>query len=532
MKKIIYLFIMAFAVFAGVFAITGCLGAEDSHEHIYEYRKTVYATCQRKGYDVYYCTVCGREENRNVTAAVPHEFLKIETVKPTCEEQGYTKKTCIYCAYSEKFDYTDALGHVPIAVSGRAPTCTTGGLTAGETCTRCNERLSEQIEIDPLGHNLKITARGKEATCTDTGLTDRIECTVCGEVVQEQEVTPYMHSDGDSDDFCDKCSRLIGDNIVDIGSAEQLKNISYNTNGKYRLVSDIVLTGTWVPLGTSATPFTGKLDGGNHSIKNLSVSGSLAGLFGYSSGNIENLKIENYSYNGTYSYSQWDYASSVNLNYGKQTVFAGAICGVNNGVIKNCSLNGNLSVRCSTNFVLGVKNPYPTGSAYYEFSVGGLVGKNNKGIENCSVNGTATFNYGNTAEYYVDRNFFTGMQLGAGYKKFINSMTVNFGWVTGYNADKVTDCSVNAACSYAVAIKAHQDGFGHAIAENVINIGSAIGFSNGAVDKLTAPAISLSPSVTLTATPPWSGQVGEYCNSFNNMTLNVGKNSNGAIGNK
>ena len=52
--------------------------------------------------------------------------------------------------------------------------------------------------------------------------------------------------------------------------------------GTVKLLKDVELTGTWVPVGTSSEPFKGTFDGGGHKITGLKItSGSYIGLFGY-----------------------------------------------------------------------------------------------------------------------------------------------------------------------------------------------------------------------------------------------------------
>lgn len=66
-----------------------------------------------------------------------------------------------------------------------------------------------------------------------------------------------------------------------------------------KLTADIDLANrAWTPIGWSTTQYNGTFDGNGHTIKNLNVSGDVAGdggygLFGWSNGTIKNLTIEN-----------------------------------------------------------------------------------------------------------------------------------------------------------------------------------------------------------------------------------------------
>jgi hypothetical protein len=78
--------------------------------------------------------------------------------------------------------------------------------------------------------------------------------------------------------------------VIEIGSAEDLAKIgnpaypAYALDGNYRLVKNIQLTGTWTPIGSAETPFTGIFDGNGCVINGMNVTTSVgatgaAGLF-------------------------------------------------------------------------------------------------------------------------------------------------------------------------------------------------------------------------------------------------------------
>lgn len=516
-----------------VFAFFGCgLISFDECDHDYKLIESVEPTCTMGGYDVYECTKCGKQYDGNYKEKLPHTY-DIGDVRynaPTCEDKGYRYRMCTACSYEDVIEYEDALGHDLAVTVGYAPTCERSGRTDKEICKRCAKTIREQTEIAPLGHDRVVKVQGRAATCTDTGITDLVECSRCGTVLQTQTIIPIAHSDGNADSFCDICHTLLGSDVVDISTESQLKNISYNLGGKYRLVSDIVLSSGWTAIGAKDTPFTGKFDGNGHTVSGLNTSGDVAGVFGYSNGNIENLNIRDFGFCESRSRSAWDYSSLNDLNYSKESIIAGAVCAVNGGTVKNCKILGETRISCSASFTLGVKNPFPTGSASYEFCVGGIVGVNRGTVENCEVGGTAALSMTNTAEYYVDRGFFTGMQLGAGYKNFYNRIKLSAGWLVGSNAGSVRNSAVSARCAYGINVNIVQDGFGHSHAETVVDLGSAVGNNSGNIEQITAPALSVEPVVNTKVTPPWSGKRGEYCDVYNDMTLNVGSNLYGVIG--
>lgn len=70
-----------------------------------------------------------------------------------------------------------------------------------------------------------------------------------------------------------------------IGSAQ------YPMSAKYKLGSNIAVSGLWNPIGTEDTPFTGEFDGNGYIIKDLRIASNnhVVGFFGYA----ENAKVEN-----------------------------------------------------------------------------------------------------------------------------------------------------------------------------------------------------------------------------------------------
>lgn len=65
-----------------------------------------------------------------------------------------------------------------------------------------------------------------------------------------------------------------------------LKAIADDLAGSYVLANDITLSGEWSPIGSQTAPFTGKLDGAGHSIKNLVITSKTdnVGLFSFTQG--------------------------------------------------------------------------------------------------------------------------------------------------------------------------------------------------------------------------------------------------------
>ena len=137
-------------------------------------------------------------------------------------------------------------------------------------------------------------------------------------------------------------------NYIEIATVEELINLSGKT-GNYKLVEDIdITTINWTPIDS----FAGRLDGNNHKIVGLNLSGykTDAGLFSILKGSVENLTLSN-----------------VNINTIGESSNIGALCGTNEGTIKNVSVDG--SFNCP-----------------YSLYLGGVAGVNKGTINNCINN--------------------------------------------------------------------------------------------------------------------------------------------------
>lgn len=104
------------------------------------------------------------------------------------------------------------------------------------------------------------------------------------------------------------------DGVYQLSTPEELQAFSYIVNGvagytqkasaQAVLLNDIDMKEmtSWIPIGNSSTPFTGKFDGQGHTISNLVVKTgkSYSGLFG----NTSNATIQNFRINGTITVSE------------------------------------------------------------------------------------------------------------------------------------------------------------------------------------------------------------------------------------
>ncbi len=160
----------------------------------------------------------------------------------------------------------------------------------------------------------------------------------------------------------------------------------------YRLQNDLDLAG--IMWSVAVIPdFAGVLDGNNHTISNLNISGSgHLGLMGVtrSCASVNNLGLEN-----------------VNVSGGVGSYFLGGLCGQNYGDISTCYANSSISGGnnsyclgglCGMNYYQGyINNCHTCGLVAGNNYLGGLCGGNTGDINNCystsSITGGDYFEY-------------------------------------------------------------------------------------------------------------------------------------------
>lgn len=149
-------------------------------------------TCTEAGhYDaVSYCTVCGKELERNTFAigALGHvvgETVIENRVEPTCTEDGHYDEVHYCTRCNTELNRTridlDKLGHLagePKTSTISAPTCTTTGTADKVTsCIRCKTELERtEITLPALGHieGAIVSENSVYATCTEDGHFDAV----------------------------------------------------------------------------------------------------------------------------------------------------------------------------------------------------------------------------------------------------------------------------------------------------------------------------------------------------------------------
>lgn len=232
---------------------------------------------------------------------------------------------------------------------------------------------------------------------------------------------------------------LTGKEIYTLSDLAEVKN---NLAGHYILMNDIDCGGLGLPaIGTdSSSAFTGIFDGQGYTIKNYKPSvGEFMGLFGYSTGTIRNLNVENFvveqKNSSTYS-----------------VVTAGGLVAWNGGVVEQCSAkNGEIHLKLdvdkSGGLLVGqnygkVKNCYASGNVRVEqesscitqskedridAEAGGIAGYNKNEIINCYVNAQAyAYSYWKLGNNYYASRYSDGRA----------------GLIVGYNDATIQNCLV------------------------------------------------------------------------------------------
>jgi filamentous hemagglutinin family protein len=336
--------------------------------------------------------------------------------------------------------------------------------------------------------------------------------------------TTWIMIDGQTRPF------LASEYSTTIRNAHQLQLMARDIGANYTLASNIDASGTnatvnssgmwstagFVPVGASLTPFSGTFTGAGKTISNLTINtgtGGDAGLFGASSGTIQNVVLSGGSVSGAYNVG-----ALVGSNRGGTVVNAGAIgvtvtgaasggaynvgglIGLNGGTVQQSYATGNVIVTSSGSIGAGglaggnagnptlgfvglIEQSYATGAVTSAGSdVGGLVGANEGGTVRTSYatgNVTGTYHIGGLAgsnlrftdppnsisvDATISKSFATG-----GATATESSVWGTAGGLVGYNRQSsITD-------SYATG------------AATGWNVGGLVGYANsGSIDRTYA----------------------------------------------
>ena len=183
------------------------------------------------------------------------------------------------------------------------------------------------------------------------------------------------------------------ENCTIVATANDVQNINDNLNWHYIMIDDINLSDNFTPIGNVYTPFTGTFDGRGFTISNLTVELDVVttdslGLFGYNTGTIKDITLDNVSVGGIVA------GDGVN----KDNI--GGLAGQNDGTIDNISLYGSVGGNEYIGGLVGINNSNGiitnssfSGNTEGTVFIGGFVGQNDgmidTGISSGSVGGSS-----------------------------------------------------------------------------------------------------------------------------------------------
>ncbi len=146
-----------------------------THICSFKLKTTVAADCLNGGYSLYSCS-CGKEEQRDKTKALGHDY-KQTIHKATCQTDWSMTEECTRCNDTKTQTVEDS--KVPCEYTWTdtvVATCTTDGSQSG-TCKWCGGNQTRKV--DALGHNHGAFVSNNDATCAADG-TETAECLRCG----------------------------------------------------------------------------------------------------------------------------------------------------------------------------------------------------------------------------------------------------------------------------------------------------------------------------------------------------------------
>lgn len=175
------------------------------------------------------------------------------------------------------------------------------------------------------------------------------------------------------------------DNPYLIENESQLSNVRLYLNACFLVTADILCTKAWNSIGTLSAPFTGCFDGDGHTVSGMQGSTSLPGtacqgLFGHNAGTVRNVNI-----------------AACRFSASAKTACAGAIAGVNSGIIEGCSASGQIEASTAAGGLTGKQEFYgilrrcsSSCTVTSSGAAGGIAGMNSGQITNCCNTGSVT----------------------------------------------------------------------------------------------------------------------------------------------
>lgn len=273
-----------------------------------------------------------------------------------------------------------------------------------------------------------------------------------------------------------------------IAWADHVRAGNWDTN--CTLEADIELTGSWEPIGTAQTPYTGTFNGNGKTITGLTIDSSsqYVGMFGYLKGEVTKLNLANV--NITSSWSDNPYYAAVGAVAGYITSSssitgcsvsgsitsegansnAGGLVGQNYGTISNCQVK-DLTIK-------GPKGPSSNGR------LGGVVGSNSKTVEDCHVENLTITNGTNVGGVAGQTPSSSSALTGCSVKdSSVTGSSISGGVVGNFSSGEVAGCSVE---STTVATDGIFGTSGGVIGSQTGGKAMACYFANGSINNTSA----------------------------------------------
>ncbi len=144
-----------------------------AHQHSYTSEVTKAASCTSEGVKTFTCS-CGNSYNEAIKK-LEHTY-SAKTTAATCEKDGYTVHTCSVCGDSYEDSKVPAPGHNYSMVDSKAATCSEAGFKKYE-CSRCGKSYSDKLttahdwehaHTDEVGHNEVLLVCRCGWSCSET----------------------------------------------------------------------------------------------------------------------------------------------------------------------------------------------------------------------------------------------------------------------------------------------------------------------------------------------------------------------------
>lgn len=231
-----------------------------------------------------------------------------------------------------------------------------------------------------------------------------------------------------------------------IAWADHVRAGNWDTN--CTLEADIELTGSWEPIGTAQTRYTGTFDGNGKTITGLTIDSSsqYVGMFGYLDGTVKDLELANVDITSSWSTQPAGFVGAVagntsskcniancfvsgNIVIGGTNSQAGGLVGKNYGAISQCQVKG-----------LTITGP-SSGNYIY---LGGVVGSNSKTVEDCQVENLTITNGSYVGGVTGENSASSSALTGCSVKNSSVTGRSSSGGVAGiFNSGEIAGCSVD-----------------------------------------------------------------------------------------